>query len=295
MAEPFTARLEAGRLYGRGAYDMKGPDAAAMLALAELKRAGPELAGDVILALVCDEEHASLGTAALLPRWKPDAAVVAEPSEMRLVLAHKGFVWARVTTTGRAAHGSRFEEGLDAIVMAGKYLAEFDGYERELRGRTPHALVGPPSVHASLIQGGQELSSYPARCEIEIERRTIPGETLAQVEAELRAVGERAQAADPRVQAEVATYFERSPFEVAPDAKIVRATRAAAAHLLGREPMVRGATFWMDAAMLAGAGVPTVNFGPGGAGAHAHTEYVLMDDVVRCADIYATLAREWCG
>jgi acetylornithine deacetylase len=295
MDSPFAARVEDGRLYGRGAYDMKGPDAAAMLALLELKRNGAQLAGDVVLALVADEEHASLGTAALMPRWKTDAAVVVEPSEMRLVLAHKGFVWARVTTAGRAAHGSRFDEGLDAILMAGKFLAEFDGYEKELRGRPPHPLVGPPSVHASLIRGGQELSSYPAECEIEIERRTIPGETLGQVEAELRGVAERARAGDERVQAAVAAWFERDPFEVAPDAPIVRALSAAAERRLGAMPETRGATFWMDAAILAAHGIPTVNFGPGGAGAHAVVEYVLMEEVLACAEIYADLARAWCA
>ena len=295
MAEPFTARVDDGKLYGRGAYDMKGPDAAAMLALVELKRSGAALAGDVVLALVCDEEHASLGTMSLLPRWRTDAAVVVEPSEMGLVLAHKGFVWARVRTTGKAAHGSRFEEGVDAILMAGKYLAEFDAYERELRARPRHALVGPPSVHASLIRGGQELSSYPESCEIEIERRTVPGESLAQVETELREVAARAGAADGRFQAEVSAYFERNPFEVEPDAPIVQAVSRAAAHRLGEPPEIRGATFWMDAAILSQAGIPTVNLGPGGAGAHAVTEYVLIDDVPACADIYAALAREWCA
>ncbi len=295
MAEPFAPRVDDGRLYGRGAYDMKGPDAAAMLALVELKRIGARLAGDVVLALVCDEEHASYGTSALFPRWKTDAAVVVEPSEMNLVLAHKGFIWARVTTRGRAAHGSRFDEGLDAIVMAGKYLAEFDLYEKELRSRTPHPLAGPPSVHASLISGGQELSSYPAECVIEIERRTIPGETREQVAGELRLVAERAHAADPRVDADVDAYFERAPFEVAPDAPIVQALSAAAAQHTGQAPAVRGATFWMDAAILAAHGVPTVNFGPGGKGAHATTEYVLVEDVARCAEIYASLARAWCA
>jgi acetylornithine deacetylase len=216
MADPFTARLEDGRVYGRGTYDMKGPDTAAMLAVVELKRSGPVLAGDVVLALVCDEEHASLGTAALMPRWRTDAAVVVEPSEMKLVLAHKGFIWVRVTVEGKAAHGSRFNEGVDAITMAGKFLAELDGYEKELRARAGHPLVGPPSVHASLIRGGQELSSYPAECEIEIERRTVPGETLAQVEAEMRGLAERTAAADPRFKAQVSAYFERKPLEIEP-------------------------------------------------------------------------------
>jgi acetylornithine deacetylase len=295
MQAPFTPRLEGGRLYGRGAYDMKGPDAAAMLAVVDLKRSGARLAGDVVLALVCDEEHASLGTAALARQWRTDAAVVVEPSELSLVLAHKGFVWARVRTLGRAAHGSRFAEGLDAIVMAGKYLAEFDAYERELLQRPPHPLVGPPSCHASLINGGQELSSYPAECLIEFERRTIPGETREMAAEELRALAARAAASDPRFRAEVEAYFERPPSETGPDAPIARALAEAARRRLGRTPEVRGATFWMDMALLNLAGIPTVNLGPGGAGAHAATEYVIVDEVAQCAEIYAGLAREWCA
>ena len=293
MAEPFAARVDGGRLYGRGAYDMKGPDAAAMLALCELRRTGVPLAGDVILALVCDEEHASIGASALVQRWQADAAVVVEPTEMDLVLAHKGFVWARVTTTGRAAHGSRFDEGLDAIVMAGKYLAEFDALERELRARPGHELLGPPSIHASTIRGGQELSSYPAECVIEIERRTLPGETGEQVQAELRAVAERAATRDPSFRADVQVYFARNPYEIDPNAPIARAVQRVATSHLGREPRPRGAAFWMDSAILAEAGIPTAILGPGGAGAHAETEYVVIDDVVKCAEVYVDLAVEW--
>jgi acetylornithine deacetylase len=214
---------------------------------------------------------------------------------MNLVLAHKGFIWARVRTVGRAAHGSRFDEGLDAIVMAGKYLVEFDAYERELLRRPPHPLVGPPSAHASLIQGGQELSSYPAECAIEIERRTIPGEMTNAVAAELQSLADQAAAADKRFQAEVATYFERPPSETPADAPIARALAGVMQQHLAHAPEPRGATFWMDMALLIQAGIPTVALGPGGAGAHAAVEYVFMDDVVRCAEIYADLAREWCG
>jgi acetylornithine deacetylase len=295
MTDPFSPRVEAGRLYGRGAYDMKGPDAAAMLAVCELKRSGAAPRGDVVLALVCDEEHASLGTAALAGRWRTDAAVVVEPSEMKLTLAHKGFIWTRVRTIGRAAHGSRFDEGLDAIVMASKYLAEFDAYERELRQRKPHALLGPPSAHASTVQGGQELSSYPAECHIEFERRTIPGETFEMVAREFDELAGRAAARDSRFRAEVSTYFERAPSETAPEAPIARALSGVVARHLGAEPTPVGATFWMDMALLIEAGIPTVTLGPGGAGAHATTEYVLVEDVVRCAEIYADLARQWCG
>ncbi|MBI3361546.1 MAG: ArgE/DapE family deacylase [Chloroflexi bacterium] len=294
MADPFTARVEDGKLFGRGAYDMKGPDAAAMLAVCALRSSGVTLAGDVILALVADEEHASLGTSALVREWRADAAIVVEPTEMHLVLAHKGFVWARVTTVGRAAHGSRFDEGLDAIVMAGKYLAEFDSLERELRARSPHPLLGPPSIHASMIRGGQELSSYPAECAIEIERRTVPGETMGQVEAELRAVADRVSAVDSRFRANAEAYFTRSAFEIDPNAPIARTTHRVAARHLAREPERRGATFWMDSAILSEAGIPTAIFGPGGAGAHSTNEYVLVDDVVKCAEIYADLAVEFC-
>ena len=184
MADPHAPRLEGDRLHGRGGYDMKAGLASALLAGREAADAG--LAGDVVVAAVADEEHASLGVQEVLGVVGADAAVVTEPTELELIVAHKGFVWAEIEVTGRAAHGSRPLEGVDAIVKTGPILTALGALDAALGART-HPLLGRGSVHASLIEGGAEMSSYPGRCVLGLERRTLPGETVADIEAEVEA------------------------------------------------------------------------------------------------------------
>src|SRR4051812_24689650 len=194
MAEPHTPRVDGDRLYGRGAYDMKSGLAAALLAIKELARAG--LAGDVVVAAVADEEHASLGVQEVLGAVQADAAIVTEPTELELIVAHKGFVWSEIELRGRAAHGSRHEEGIDAITGAGPVLSGLAALDAALGART-HPRLGRGSVHASLIEGGAEMSSYPARCVIGLERRTLPGESAADIAAEVADLIAAATAANP--------------------------------------------------------------------------------------------------
>src|SRR4051794_2441057 len=166
MADAHTPRIDGDRLYGRGAYDMKAGVAAALIAAREASRMG--LAGDVVVAAVADEEHASLGVQEALRHVSADAAVVTEPTELELAVAHKGFVWSEIEVTGRAAHGSRPHLGVDAILKMGAVLAGLEELDRELAHRT-HPMLGRGSLHASLIQGGVELSSYPAQCTLSVE------------------------------------------------------------------------------------------------------------------------------
>src|SRR5919198_2111559 len=176
-----SPRVEGNRLYGRGAYDMKGSLSAIMLVAAAV--AEHPLAGDLIVTAVADEEAYSIGTEAVAKTVAADAAVVAEPTGMQLVVAHKGFVWLEVATEGVAAHGSRYDLGVDAIARMGPVLVGLAELDKRLRAeRDRHPLLGGASVHASLIEGGQELSTYPARCVLTIERRTLPGETVDHVE-----------------------------------------------------------------------------------------------------------------
>jgi acetylornithine deacetylase len=281
MQDPREARLESGRLWGRGAYDMKGSLAAIMLAGARAAELG--LRGDVVVAAVVDEEVASIGTTALVERWRADAAIVAEPTEERVCVAHKGFVAFEIETRGRAAHGSRPDLGIDAIARMGHVLVGIERLDGELRADPRHPLLASGSIHASLIEGGQEYSSYPARCLLRGERRTIPGETQAQVEAELLGlVGD--------VDARIATPFVRDPFEVGEDEPVVDGVRRHA----GAES-VFGVPFWADSALLAAAGIPTVVFGPSGDGAHAEVEWVDVASLERCLDVYTAVAREFCA
>jgi acetylornithine deacetylase len=278
MKTPFDARVEDGRLYGRGSYDMKGALAAAMLAAADAAALG--LSGDVILTAVADEEVASLGTEAVLGRVVADAAIVCEPTELQVAIAHRGFAGFEIETHGVAAHGSRPDLGVDAIAKMGHVLVALEELDRRLQAGRRHPLVGTGSLHASLIEGGQEFSSYPARCLLTGERRTLPGETAADVEADLRAA-----AGD----AEVRMLVSREPFEVDEGHELVRAVSAAA----GASGAI-GVPFWTDAALVAAAGIPSVLFGPAGEGAHAAVEWVDISSLERCREVYVAVATAVC-
>ena len=293
MTDPFAPRIEGGRLYGRGAYDMKGSLAACMLATVEAMRR--KLSGDVVLTAVSDEEFASVGTEAIAAGVSADAAIVTEPTEMQVAVAHRGFVHFEIETRGRAAHGSRPELGIDAIAKMGRVLVGIEELDARLRGAPTHRHLGSGSVHASLIEGGQEYSSYPARCVLQAERRTIPGETVAMAERELRNVVDTAGVGDDQFSAELRSLASRDPFEVAENAAIVELVRRQATAVLDAEPEIVGVPFWADSALLAGAGITTVLLGPRGEGAHAEVEWVELGDLERCVEIYAAVAADLCG
>jgi len=283
---PFEPKIEKGRVYGRGSYDMKGSAAAIMAAMAIL--AHEQLHGRVLASLVADEEYASLGAQDFVRRYAADACVVTEPSEGRLVLAHKGFVWAEIVTHGRAAHGSRWDLGVSAIGKMGRLitaLEEFD--QKELRQRV-HPLVGPASQHCALIQGGAGLSTYSERCALQVERRTLPGETPEQVMEELAKVIERAGE-----RADVRCTLHRPPLTCDRNAKVASDLRQAIVAVTGGPPEEIGVGYWMDAALFAASGIPTVNYGPTGAGAHEAVEWVDLDSVVSCAEVLGETARRF--
>ena len=286
-------RLEDGRLYGRGAHDMKGSLAACMLATAGAS--GRRLRGDVVLTAVADEEFASIGTEAVAASARADAAIVTEPTDLELALAHRGFVHLQVDVQGRAAHGSRPELGIDAIAKMGRVLVGIEALDGRLRASPTHPRLGSGSVHASLIEGGQEFSSYPARCSLQAERRTIPGESAALAERELREIVERAGEGDPDFSAEFHAPISREPFEVSEDEEIVRLVRRHAADVLGAPPAIVGVPFWADSALLAAAGIPTVLFGPVGEGLHSEVEWVDVASLEQCVEIYSAVAAELCA
>ena len=279
MARPFDPHIENGRLHGRGSYDMKGALAAAMLATRDALAL--ELAGDVIVAAVADEELGSAGTESVLDHVRAGAAIVCEPTELRLAVAHRGFAGFEIETHGVAAHGSRPDVGVDAIEKMGPVLVALGDLSRELRSGSAHPLLGTRSLHASLIEGGQEMSSYPARCVLMGERRTLPGETHADLERELRAA---AGDADVRI------LVSRDPFSIDEHHELVRTL----AELTGEHEVV-GLPFWTDAGLTAAAGIPTVLFGPAGDGAHASEEWVEIASLERCRQVYLAAARALCG
>lgn len=277
MKSAFAPELRDGRVYGRGAYDMKGSLAAIMMCAR--RAADTRLKGDLIVTAVADEEVASIGTSAVLAQFRADFAIVTEPTELRLCLAHKGFAWVEVETHGIAAHGSRADLGVDAIAEMGEILSGVRELDLRLRAGPRHPLLGTGSVHLSVIEGGREMSTYPERCVARIERRTVPGEDGATAvrEIEQLAAGRRAS---------VRLMLERAPSELSPNHELTRAVSEAAGH-----PDRIGVTYWMDMALLNAAGIPTLAYGPSGAGEHADVEWVDVASVDRCADVYMEAAR----
>src|SRR5436305_1158522 len=293
MERPYEPTIIGGRLYGRSAYDMKAGLASIMYAAANARQL--ELRGEVIDTAVSDEEYASIGRSSVVKRCRADAAIVTEPTELDIYIAHKGFAWLEIETMGTAAHGSRPDLGVDAIVKMGKVLVGLEELDRSLHAHPSHRLLKSGSVHASLITGGQELSSYPDHCKLSIERRTVPGETPESVEAEIRSIFDHIAKTDPDFKASLITTLVRHPFEVSEDELIVQVVRRQASTLPGRKPAIGSGTAWMDAALLSAAGMPTVIFGPGGEGAHAVVEWADLDQLERCSETLLSVIKEFCS
>ena len=293
MKRPFDPVERDGRMYGRGSQDMKAGVAAMIGAARVIAESGGLAAGRIIVACVVDEEHASIGADALVTSWRADAAVVTEPTELQVAVAHKGFEWVEVETEGRAAHGSRPRDGRDAIMRMGRVLGALESLDRALQAGRSHALVGAASLHASLIEGGRELSSYPDRCSLQIERRTIPGEPQGAAGREVAAILDRLKSEDAEFEAASRVLFARSPYEIAPGHALPAALVGAMA-AAGHKSDTIGMSFWTDAAVLGDAGIPSVLFGPTGAGLHSLEEWVDVQSVLTCRDALVGLARRWC-
>ena len=293
MTNPFIPRIEGNRLYGRGAYDMKGSLAAIMLAIKEAQQL--DLKGDVILTAVVDEEFASIGTQAIVDQYPADAAIVTEPTDLNICVAHKGFVWAEIMTTGIAAHGSRYDLGVDAITEMGKVITELETLAQQIQNQTCHPLLGSGSLHTSTIRGGQELSSYPEHCLLQFERRTLPGEMSEQVDAEIQEILQRIAQTDEQFKGEGFVTLTRDAYEISQDAPIVQTLNRHANALCSTKPEIIGLPFWMDSAILASADIPSVIFGPVGAGAHAVEEWVDLESLQVCKDVLIATIQDFCG
>lgn len=293
MSAPFDPQIRDGRLYGRGSQDMKA-GVAAMIDAVRLAATRGFPRGRLILAAVIDEEYASLGADALVRTWNADAAVVTEPTDLQIAIAHKGFAWLEIETRGRAAHGSRPADGRDAIMRMGRVLQRLEQLDAKLQSQASHPLLGAASLHASLIDGGRELSSYPDICRLQMERRTVPGESEATAVTEVEGILTRLKESDRTFEGDARLTFARPPYEIPADHPLPQRLGMALASLKGAAAPV-GMSFWTDAAVLGMAGIPSVLFGPGGAGLHSTEEYVRVDDVETCRDVLAALAMNWCG
>jgi acetylornithine deacetylase len=290
MQRPFGAEIRDGKLFGRGSQDMKGGVAAMVDAARLITESGGLDRGRLIVAAVADEEHSSLGADALVKTWRADAAVVTEPTGLDVAVAHKGFQWIAVETRGRAAHGSRPMDGRDAIMRMGRVLSRLEHLERRLRDGASHDLLGTASLHASIIDGGEELSSYPAKASLQFERRTLPGETADVALREVLAILDQLRREDAEFEGDAQLVFGRDAYEIDQSSAVPQMLMHSAS-AAGCSAKRVGMTFWTDAAILGSAGTPTVLFGPGGAGLHSIEEYVFVEDVCRCRDALVSLAR----
>src|SRR5262249_37456663 len=252
-------------------------------------------AGRVLFAAVIDEEYASIGAEALVTKWKADAAIVGEPTDMKIAVGHKGFEWVEITTNGVAAHGSRPADGRDAIMRMGRVLSHLEQLGRELQARDPHPIHGTASLHASIIGGGRELSTYPEECVLKIERRTINGEPKSCALAEVEEILDQLRKQDPEFTASAKFLFSRPPYLARFAGDDLPKMIASEITRKGLQPVVGGMSFWTDAAILGESGIPSIVFGPGGAGLHSISEYVLAQDVLTCRDVLIESAREFCS
>ncbi len=294
MPQPFVPREENGRLYGRGALDIKSGVAAMCAAAAAVVRGRNPLSRAFRIAAVADEECHSLGTQSLCQKYSAEAAVVLEPTDLRLCIAHKGYAWLEVITRGRAAHGSLPAVGRDAIRHMGRVLGALEALERKLASLAPHPLLGNASLHASLISGGHEVSSYAAECRLEYERRTLPGESDAQVEAEIRELLRSLERRDPEISATARLISSRPAYEIPRHAPIALAAADAIRDVTGSVEHC-GMGFWTDTALLGAAGIPGVVFGPRGEGLHGAAEYVEIESVTACAEVMCRVILSTCG
>jgi acetylornithine deacetylase len=294
MDQPLVPRVESHRLYARGAYDMKAGLAAALVACRDA--AGSDISGEVVVAAVADEEHASLGIQEVLAHLGSgpliDAAIVTEPTELQIGTGHRGIVWTDVEVTGVAAHGSRPHLG-DAILNAGPVLVAFGELNRQLAQR-PHPFLGPGNLHGSLIDGGTEESTIPDRCVFIVERRTLPGEAVETIEADVDALLDECRAANPTLDVTSRTTLAREPLETHETADIVTSLQAATRLVSGQPAPIAPMSYWADSAFIAAAGISTVLYGPDGDGAHADVEWVSLAGTETCTQVLTETAAEFC-
>lgn len=293
--DPFSGDIKDGRLYGRGSCDMKsGLAAMCVAALAASMKAESSATRQIVIAAVTDEEYESLGMRAMLDSGvRAEYAILTEPTRLAICPAHRGFVWSEIEFTGRAAHGSRWDIGIDAIRHAGLVLTGVDDLDAgELQNRT-HPLLGRGSIHASTIVGGIGMSTYPDKCILRIERRTIPGESADDSLTELRSICDQVRARRPDLDATVRLIAAQEPSDVQVDAPVVRALVKA---LEGEQlpAPVEGLSAWTDAALLNAAGIPAVCFGPGDiALAHAAEEFVPVAEIEKATRVLTRVAFDW--
>ncbi|KAJ6133113.1 hypothetical protein N7471_008328 [Penicillium samsonianum] len=280
-------------IFGRGALDMKSGLAAEMAALASIKARKTPLRGDVIFAAVSDEEDASQGTQDLIAAgWRADGAVIPEPTNRILITAHKGFIWVEVDILGTAAHGSDPTTGVDSILQTGWFLTALENYQSRL---PVDDIIGPASLHCGLIHGGEEPSSYPAKCTVTVEFRTIPVQTDKSILHDMKSILATIAKDKPTFKyAEPRITLSRPSQKLPVEHPLVQQTAAIATDVYGYRPSIESMAIWCDAALLGEVGIPTIVIGQAGEGLHAKEEWVDIGSINETEQIFVRLIDDWC-
>jgi acetylornithine deacetylase/succinyl-diaminopimelate desuccinylase len=300
---PFTPKVDGGRLYGRGSLDMKGGLGAMVMTLVGLRRVKAKLEGDLYLAAVVGEELKSDGTEDIVLHGpRADMAIVGEPTDLEIQPSHRGLEWLDVHFYGKAAHGGQADKGVNAITMAARFVraVEEDLKPRLASRKSRHTL--PATINLGVITGGQQPSSVADHCMIKLDRRWIPEEKVQQVFEEIYDIFDKLKREDPRFKAKLMRdpanmlTMTHVPNVVSTSHPLVKSLERSVRSVTGKPPRVTSFWGWTDAALMTHfAKMPTVVFGPGGAGAHARIEYVLTEDLAKCTRVYSQVALDICG
>lgn len=292
MSDPFSGEIKDGKLYGRGAYDMKGSIAAMLGVAKSLNESNETLSRDLILSFVADEEYESIGAEALVKKIRADEAIVAEPTDLKICTAHRGFGIWKITVTGKTAHGGNHHLGVDANMHMGLLLAELYSLAEEVQREVLHPLCGPASMHVPLVSGGRSLFIYSNRCEIHVERRTVPGENRVEIEQSLEGIIQKLKDRIPAFHAKLEPVIWRSPYEIDLERPVVRRLHRSVESVMKAKPEYIGHTWWEDSAIFGDAGMETVVMGPKGGGIHEDVEWVDLESVFQLAQIFLKTAGE---
>ena len=294
--EALTPRVDGDIMIGLGAADDKAGCVAALLALRELVATGAALRGDLLVALVADEEGVSIGTEALLAAEKMDAMMIVEPDKLpRAIVEHQGFGWIDVVVHGKPAHGSAPEQGVDAIVHVAEVVQRLHRLDQEVFALHPDPMNGRTVFHTGTIRGGTDYATYPGSAVLGIEIGTQPGEHLNDRVRDIETIFDEVRALDPRFSAEVVVQLDREPFRAEGHEALYEAMDAASIEVLGTALEPSGLNAWADSGLSQLAGVPTVMFGPLGGNFHAPQEWVSVPEVASSARIVEGAARRFLG
>ncbi|MGO8702381.1 MAG: M20 family metallopeptidase [Candidatus Brocadiia bacterium] len=291
---PFEPRIVGGRMYGRGACDDKGPMAAMLLGLRAVLDEDGGLPADVYFAATCNEERGAAGARGLMAEGlRPDAALVAEPTNLEIVDAHKGVVRWRIQTHGVATHSSAPESGVNAISAMGRVIERIAGPLAGSLAKKRHPRLGSPTVCVGTIRGGTQVNVVPAQCEIEVDRRLLPDETAERATADLVRELEDLKGSSAGFEYSLEEIEQYPPLEEDPKGPIASAVAAACEKALGRATFA-AAPWGADSGVFKSAGIPCVLFGPGSIRqAHTRDEFVELEQVAHAIGVYAEVIRRF--